>query len=190
MQQVMFAKQQHDQQFGDGMNNGNGFVNGQISNNVNDALVAKLDVVIEQNRHLQSQIQQGKIGMNSNNNQNNNNNQNMPYRGKIRSRLNEEPYDTQRRIKRKNQEAKRRKKKEVVEQKKTVAHLPEEDEPVEEFKLDNSDPNTYHMDNEIESGGAKSAELEKTENWFKTQFATRQTRRRKGLVGGVLQIKK
>ena len=42
------------------------------------------------------------------------------------------------------------------------------------------------MDTEIESGGAKSAELEKTENWFKTQFATRQTRRRKGLVGGKL----
>ena len=44
--------------------------------------------------------------------------------------------------------------------------------------------NTYQMSSHIESGGAKSEELEQTENWFKAQFAPRQQRRRKELIGG------
>jgi hypothetical protein len=178
MQQVMIAKQELDKQtYGASIaQNGTdstGRINTHLHGNINDALIAKLDVVIEQNRHLQTQIDQGKAGKGG---------AELHQQKQPDKKLGGRPA---RRVKGKRAARKKGKKKKSTDEK-AESSSTEDDEPEEEFKPDNSDPNTYQMDNEIESGGAKSLELEKTENWFKSQFATRQTRRRKGLVGGKL----
>jgi hypothetical protein len=129
------------------------------------ALASKIDVIIEQNKHLQSIVKQQSEQLNS----------------KV---IGQNAGGALQQAPRKSPKKKRRKKKKKKEDSDSSSDESNDVAPEFDQRFAPVDPNTYHYTPGIESGGAKSDELAKTEKWFVSQFAGRKSKRRAAISGG------